>query len=58
MRCGVEGSQVSDEGDSHVFTFGCRIFYFLFFFRVHGLRFCYKDVVGSLLFSFAARFLE
>lgn len=47
MRCGVEGSQVSDEGDSHVFTF-----------RVHGLRFCYKDVVGSLLFSFAARFLE
>lgn len=57
MRCGVEGSQVSDEGDSHVFTFGCRILDF-FFFRVHGLRFCYKDVVRSLLFSFAARFLE
>lgn len=31
---------------------------FFFFFRVHGLRFCYKDVVRSLLFSFAARFLE
>lgn len=31
MRCGVEGSQVSDEGDSHVFTFGCRILDFFFF---------------------------
>lgn len=30
MRCGVEGSQVSDGGDSHVFTFGCRISDFFF----------------------------
>lgn len=52
MRCGVEGSQVSDGGDSHVFTFGCRISDF-FFPSVHGLR---TDVV--LCFLFAVRFLE
>lgn len=50
MRCGVEGSQVSDGGDSHVFTFGCRISDF-FFPSVHGLRTVLLQGCGSL-FSF------
>lgn len=49
MRCGVEGSQVSDGGDSHVFTFGWRISDF-FFPSVHGLRTVLLQGCGSLFF--------
>lgn len=56
MRCGVEGSQVSDGGDSHVFTFGCRISDFFSPVFTDYELFCYKDVV--LCFLFAVRFLE
>lgn len=41
-----------------MFSLSAVGFWIFFFFRVHGLRFRYKDVVRSLLFSFAARFLE
>lgn len=58
MRCGVEGSQVSDGGDSHVFTFGCRISDF-FFSQCSRITNCFVTRMWSVLcFLFAVRFLE
>lgn len=57
MRCGVEGSQVSDGGGTRMFSLsadGFRIFFSPVFTDYE--LFCYKDVV--LYFLFAVRFLE